>query len=201
MDGHRVDTGASRDRDGRRGHDAADIEDGVPGAQVLAAATDRVAGPHRHVDRTRGGQRTRRIAAARTGRDAARVERRGLLDRDDGVGTVRQRGTGRDPERGPLLHRLRGEAAGRHLADHPQPDRRILGRGRDIGRPNRVSVHRAVVPWRQVGHGDDGHRDHLAASSVRGMRLGGQRGVKRGQDPVPRRLDRQQRLGHATPDG
>ena len=72
------------------------------------------------------GQRAGRIPAALTGDRPARIERRGLLDGDDGIGPGRDGCTGRDadgraaPDLG--VRRL----ACRDLADHLERGGRVL---------------------------------------------------------------------------
>jgi len=85
-----------------------------------------------------------------------------VLDRDDGVGTARDRRPRRD------LHRLTHADGGvGPLADHRAPDHLELGRrvGRgvgDIGRADREAVHPARRELREVDRRGDGGGGHTA---------------------------------------
>ncbi len=118
-------------------HGAGDDRDG-PCAQVLAGASDVVARAHRGVDGhqvvTHGGR---------------------AFDHHHGIGTVRHRRAGRDPD-GLAV----GEGRGRRTSRARLADDRELTSGRARG--HGVPVHRAVAKRRDVVQGDDVAGDHAA---------------------------------------
>ena len=63
---------------------------------------------------------------------------------DDGVGASRDHPTGENPHRFALTDGLFERAAGRDLADHPEPRRDI----NCVGRSHRITVHRRHRLWR-----------------------------------------------------
>ena len=148
------------------------------------------------MDRAGRGHRAGRVSSPRSCNGAIRRQGRRQLDGDDRVGAGRQRRPGRDPDGGPGLDAGRGDAAGRHFADDPQRDRSVLGRRGHVGGPDRVAVHRAVVPRRQVGRGRDRDGQDEPQRGLGSMGLDGERTVKRAEHRGAGVLHRQERVAH-----
>ena len=72
-----------------------------------------------------------------------------VLDRDDGIGAIGKARAGRDAGGRSGLDRHVRRGAGRDVTDDPQFDGLGLGRRGDIGRPDRVAVHRRIRPRRE----------------------------------------------------
>ena len=195
MDGHGGDTRARRERDGAGTEPRPRRQHLATSAQVVPPASDRAADSHRDVHRAGRGQGSRGVAAARPGRSAGRIERGRLLDRHDRVRAARQGRPRRDAERVPRLHPSPGDLAGPGLADDAEHDRPVLARADRVGGPDRIAIHRAVVPGRQVRRRDDGRRQPAAERGLRRCLLGRERVGDRGQDGGERLLDREQARG------
>ena len=70
----------------------------------------------------------------------------GDLDMRDDIGTFRHQRAGHDPDRCSMLDVLRRDGPGREILDHAQRHRRL----RDVIAAHGVTVHRRVVPGRNV---------------------------------------------------
>ena len=171
------------------------------GVEVAAAAPHRSAGRHRRVHEDRRRNRTACVAPARTGL-TVRVQRRRLLDRDDGVGAGRQRRARRDPDRRAGLDAALGDAAGRHLAEDLEPARARLRPPRSCrpreprSRPSRCCP-RAAAPSAPARRSPS-----TRPRASRGRhRLDVERSADRRQDLLERLLDREQPVSHRRRGG
>ncbi|BCK70667.1 hypothetical protein Srufu_046200 [Streptomyces libani subsp. rufus] len=177
---HDAGTGADPDRAAADGGEQADLGGAEDGARrqgqlafgdIAAAGPDMGAGGGRAVDAdlAAGVLGGGAVGAHRGGRPLARAAV-GPFDRDDGLGAGRYRGAGHDA--GGLTGPDRGQfaAARRDIADDGEGGRGALRGVRDIGGPDRVAVHRAVVEGRQ-GDGDRDVLDQYAALGVEELQL------------------------------
>jgi hypothetical protein len=86
-----------------------------------------------------------------------------VLHLDDGVGALRHRRSGHDPDGLARPHRLHGHLAGRHVFDDREHHR--LGDGmllREVLAADREAIHRRVVPGWVVAWSDDVLAQHAA---------------------------------------
>ncbi len=100
------------------------------------------------MDEDRSRDRAGGITAAGTRGGAGRVEGRRQLDRNDGVGAWRDGGAGGDTDCAASGHLDLRRLARSNLADDLEADRSVFGRAGRVGCPDRVAVHRRVVPRR-----------------------------------------------------
>ncbi len=122
----------------------------------------------------------------------------GPLDRDHGLGARGQRGARHDAGGLPRPHGLVvGEpgAARGHVADDGEHRGELLARALDVGHPDRVPVHGAVVEGRQ-GHLDDDVLDEDAPLGVGQLQLDGLQRTHRGEDVVQVLVDRPDPAAH-----
>ena len=122
------------------------------------------------MDEARGRQRARsrraRAARRRRRRRAASSPRPGRpRRRPAGTGAPVAIRTAR-----PAPDARRRAPPGGDVADDLEPDRRVLRRAGDVGRPDRVAVHRGVVPGRQRGRADRPARRGRGRAPPRGRR-------------------------------
>ena len=120
-----------------------------PGGQDPVAGTDVLApAPHRPAE-------LRGDVQLHPGRPAV-----GQLDRNDGVGAVRHRGAGHDPQRrAPAQDVVRRVPRGDVAVDR-EGDGGLRGGAGELGGAHGVPVHRRVVEARQVDGGDDVLGEH-----------------------------------------
>ena len=135
---HAVASDRREQRDLLRPERGTGTERGLTGLQVLTGAADALAVAHR--------------TAHRDARDAAV----GVLERDDRVGTGRDRRAGHDPHREAGTHAAARLRAGRDVADDRQDDRLVRGGVLGVDGAHGVAVHRRVVEAGQRDLARDG---------------------------------------------
>ena len=167
MDGDRVDARARSEGDRGRGQLCTSVEEEGSRDEVVAPAADRRPRLDDGVDEAAGGQRTGRLAPARATGPSGRVDRRRQFDGHDRVGAHRYGSAGRDPDRSAGSDGDRRRLAGGDLTDDAERDRCVLAGGHRIDRPDRVAVHRAVVPGRQVRCRPDRFGEHAPEAGRR----------------------------------
>ena len=194
--------GAGRERDRGRGHRRPRRRaPSLPSRR--SSPRRRIAFPAStaHVDRAgrRAADRSRRVRADRPARPSASsgvVCSTGTTASAPAAAGRRSRSGSRCPARPGAS----ATPAGRDLADRPasRTGASSVAR-RDVGRPDRVAVHRAVVPRREVGRGDDRDSARTWPSASSGACVSaGSGSADRAEDPLAGRLDRQERLAHAS---
>ena len=184
MDADLANAGTGDERDSRRRHDRAAIENHGPAREVAPRPPDRGARRRRDVDEARRGQGASCVATARAHWLADRIERRRLLDRHDGIGPGRQRRAGGDPDSALRPHLDVRLAACPNLADDHQPHRPLIRRTAKIRGANRVAVHRRVVPRRQRRHRHHRFRDDAGDRGDGRDRFRAERPRHRGKDAI-----------------
>ena len=123
------------------------------------------------------------------------LEWRRRFYRDDRVRAARDRCTSRNPERLASTDRARRRLPGRHVAGHRQSDGALLGRTNGVGGPDRVAVHRGVVPRWQRDPRDDRLRKDAPERLGSCDGLGFHRFPDRSEDARTGFLDGQQSVG------
>ena len=96
---------------------------------------------------------------------------------------------GGDPDGAASSHLDVGGASRADLTNHDQADRPILGCGGRVRGPDRIAVHRRVVPRRQRRRRHDRLGDDARDRRDRGHGLGPQRTFDRGEDAIARLVD------------
>jgi hypothetical protein len=189
MDPQRLVAGARGEGDRRRRQPCPRTQDLDRLREIVARPAGSRSRPDGRVDEDRLGERSGRHSATLARRRAVGRRRRRELDLDDRVPAGWHRRAGRDPDRGAAFDGGLGRRPGPDLSDNTEQHRRRVCRGRDVGRPDRVAVHRGVVPRRQGREAHNVLGEHPAACLGQEGVLCFGRAVDRGEDGVAGLLD------------